>query len=52
VRVTQPIPGGAKRGKVELKGADWNAYSENPHEEGDMVKVIERNGLNLTVTAK
>ena len=52
VRVTKAIPGGSSRGKVELKGAEWNAFSENPHAEGEMVKVIERDGLNLTVTSK
>ena len=52
VRVVQAIPGGSVRGKVELKGADWNAYSDQPHAEGDMVKVTERDGLNLTVVAK
>ncbi len=52
VRVTMSIPGGPERGKVELKGADWNAYSEHPHAEGEMVKVIERDGLRLTVTSQ
>ena len=52
VRVTKAIPGGSSRGKVELKGADWNAFSDNPHAKGEMVRVIERDGLNLTVTSK
>lgn len=52
VKVTQAIPGGAARGKVELKGADWNAYSDQPHAEGSMVEVIARDGLKLTVESK
>lgn len=49
VKVITPIPGGPNRGKVELKGADWNATSSEPHAAGDMVTVIERDGLNLIV---
>ena len=49
VKVVIAIPGGAARGKVELKGADWNATSEKAHAVGDMVTVIERDGLNLIV---
>ncbi len=49
VKVVIAIPGGAARGKVELKGADWNATSTEPHAVGDMVTVIERDGLNLIV---
>ncbi len=49
VKVVIAIPGGAARGKVELKGADWNATSTEPHGVGDMVTVIERDGLNLVV---
>ncbi len=49
VKVVIAIPGGAARGKVELKGADWNATSTEPHAVGDMLTVIERDGLNLIV---
>lgn len=49
VTVTIAIPGGPARGKIELKGADWNATSTKPHAVGDMVTVIERDGLNLVV---
>lgn len=49
VKVVSAIPGGNGRGKVELKGADWNATSATSHSEGDMVKVIDRDGLNLIV---
>ncbi|MGJ8655996.1 MAG: NfeD family protein [Akkermansiaceae bacterium] len=49
VRVVNEIPGGTNRGKVELKGADWNATSTAPHAVGDMVTVIKRDGLNLIV---
>jgi len=35
VKVTQAIPGGSARGKIELKGADWNAYSDQPHAESE-----------------
>lgn len=49
VRVTHAIPSGPGRGKIELKGAEWNAFSETAHEVGEMVTVIGRDGLNLTV---
>ncbi len=49
VTVVMAIPGGATRGKVELKGADWNATSATPHAVGDVVTVIARDGLNLVV---
>ena len=51
VVVTADIPGGVAMGRVELKGADWKAYSDVAHKTGDMVKVIERDGLNLKVEA-
>ena len=51
VKVVREIPGGVGLGRVELKGADWKACSDKPHVEGDMVKVIERDGLVLTVEA-
>ncbi len=49
VTVVIAIPGGSAKGKVELKGANWNATSESPHAVGDTVTVVERNGLNLVV---
>jgi len=49
VKVTMDIPEGAGLGKVELKGADWNAKSKHTHAKGDMVTVTERDGLTLTV---
>ena len=49
VKVTMDIPEGVGLGKVELKGADWNAKSNHTHAKGDMVTVIEREGLILTV---
>ncbi len=49
VKVVVAIPGGSARGKVELNGSDWNAISEEPHAVGDMVTVIERDGLILVV---
>lgn len=49
VKVVSAIPEGTGRGKVELKGADWNAMSQASHAVGDMVTVIERDGLTLTV---
>jgi len=49
VKVTSDIPDGPGLGKVELKGADWNAKSDRSHAEGDMVTVVERDGLTLTV---
>ncbi len=50
VKVIAAIPGGSEIGKVELKGTVWQAVSDHPHSEGEIVKVIARNGLTLTVT--
>ncbi len=49
VKVVVAIPEGTSRGKVELKGADWNAKSKTTHAVGEMVTVIDRDGLTLTV---
>lgn len=49
VRVLQDIPGGHERGKVELKGAEWRAISEEPISAGNLVLVIDRKDLTLIV---
>lgn len=51
VMVTRKIPQGNGQGKVELKGADWNAVSSDGSEieKGERVKVKSRDGLLLTV---
>lgn len=49
VKVTELIPGGSKKGKVEHKGAGWTAISEEKCEVGDVVEITEVNGLTFTV---
>lgn len=49
VRVVQSIDGGDERGKVELKGAEWNATCAVPLAAGSYATIIERDGINLTV---
>ena len=49
VLVVREIPGGPKMGRIELKGADWRAWSDQPHPVGAMVTVTERDGLSLKV---
>ncbi len=51
VKVIKAIPGGVDTGIVELKGADWRAYSDTPHAAGDLVLVTDREGLTLKVEA-
>ena len=50
VTVRIAIPEGNGHGKIELKGADWNAVSDQSFEVGEVVKVTARDGLTLTVT--
>jgi membrane protein implicated in regulation of membrane protease activity len=52
VRVVHTIGGGEHTGKVELKGAEWNARSEGPIEEGETATVVRRDGLELIVEPK
>lgn len=52
VRVVHAIGGGEHTGKVELKGAEWNARSEGPLEEGETATVVRRDGLELIVEPK
>ena len=49
VKVITAIPEGNGRGKVELKGSDWNAISNQSHAVGEIVTVVDRDGLTLTV---
>lgn len=49
VLVVQAIGGGEDGGKVELKGAEWTAYSKDPLEAGSHAVVVERDGINLIV---
>ena len=49
VKVIERIPGGMKVGKVEHKGAGWNAIAETAIEEGESVEIISRDGLTFKV---
>ena len=49
VLVVRDIPGGHGMGRIELKGADWKAWSDQAHTVGSMVIVTERDGLTLKV---
>ena len=49
VRVTRAIGGGDATGKVEFKGAEWNALCEEELQPGRFATVTRRDGLNLIV---
>lgn len=49
VRVIHAIGGAEQTGKVELKGAEWNARSEVPLDEGSLAVVLGRDGIDLIV---
>lgn len=49
VRVTRSIAGGEETGKVELKGAEWNARCDEELLPGRFATVIKRDGLDLIV---
>ena len=49
VRVVHAIGGGDQTGKVELKGAEWNARSDEPLDEDSLAVVVKREGLVLIV---
>ena len=48
VRVVSAIPAGGY-GKIELKGANWKATSEEALAEGALVQVVRREGLTFHV---
>jgi membrane protein implicated in regulation of membrane protease activity len=50
VPVTQAIRPGAN-GRVELKGAGWQASSDQSFEPGDRVVITDLDGIRVTVTA-
>ena len=49
VMVVKAIPGGAELGKIEIKGAEWNARSEKEIAEGVSVEITKRDGLTFVV---
>ncbi len=49
VRVVRAIGGGENTGKVELKGAEWNARCDVALQKGSSAVVVARDGLELTV---
>lgn len=49
VRVVHTIGGGENTGKVELKGAEWNARCSEELLPGRFATVIKRDGLELIV---
>jgi membrane protein implicated in regulation of membrane protease activity len=48
VKVVSAIAGG-RDGKVEFKGASWNARSDDSLEPGSIAIIVSREGLTLTV---
>ncbi len=52
VRVVHAIGGGENTGKVELKGAEWNARCSEELLPGRFATVTERDGLKLIVKPK
>jgi len=48
-RVIAALPGHGGPGKVEIKGANWNARSEEPASIGDTVIIERREGLTFHV---
>lgn len=48
VRVISPVEPG-RTGKVEFKGAPWNASSDEPLKPGDSARIISVDGLCLKV---
>ena len=49
VKVVEAIPGGEAPGKVEHKGANWNAVAEQAIDEGETVEIVALNGITLSV---
>lgn len=52
VVVSSEIPGGLKTGKVELKGAEWNARAATFLPKGACAVVESRDGLVLVVSPR
>lgn len=48
-RVITSLPGRGEPGKVEIKGANWNARSEVPVAAGELVIIERREGLTFHV---
>ncbi len=51
VKVLAPVASG-RDGKVEFKGASWNARSESSLEPGNVAIIVSRDGLTLTVRSR
>jgi len=51
VKVISPIACG-RDGKVEFKGASWNARSDDSLEPGSIAIIVSRDGLSLTVRSR
>jgi len=51
VKVVSAIANG-RDGKVEFKGANWNARSDDSLEPGSIAIIVSRNGLILTVRTR
>ena len=49
VTVVKLIPGGAKPGLIEHKGANWNAIATKAIEEGTVTEIVSIDGLTVTV---
>ena len=49
VKVVETIPGGNTPGKVEHKGAGWNAIADREIEKGATVEIVAIDGITLSV---
>ena len=49
VPVTADIRPGSRTGKVEFKGADWQAVADEPLSAGSMAVVVKADGITLQV---
>ena len=49
VNVVKAIGGGEDTGKIELKGAEWNAYCQVPLDVGSHATIVKREGIHFIV---
>lgn len=50
--VLEAFESAGSQGKVEFKGASWNAVSDCPLAAGDTAVIVNRDGLKLNITKK
>ena len=52
VTVLESFEGAGAEGKIEFKGATWNAISDSAFTEGDKAVIASRDRLKLNITKK